>query len=182
MPSHGNPGPSQKFQIAFRIRLLTLSGSKRKGAQINLIRDAQFPEPSNCLLKVPENEPPPLPNGDPMESHPFPELSCTCFSNSSIKVLLTKQNKTKKKNHPSLKGPKIGVSHIFPKMVPLWKQTPISRALLGISFGVPSKGALPLGSPHTAPIERDTPFPEPSFIHQSPWQISPLQVAQLGPY
>ena len=36
---------------------------------------------------------------------------------------------------------------IFPKTGPLWKQTPISRALLGISFGVPSTGALPAGSP-----------------------------------
>ena len=30
---------------------------------------------------------------------------------------------------------------MFPKTGPLWKQTPISRALLSISYGVPSKGA-----------------------------------------
>jgi len=44
---------------------------------------------------------------------------------------------------------------------------PTSRPLLGTSFGVPSKGALPLGSPHKAPIEREAPFPEPSFIRLS---------------
>jgi hypothetical protein len=46
-------------------------------------------------------------------------------------------------------------------------ETPISRALLSISFGVPSKGALLPHSPHRAPSERDTLFPEPSFIHLS---------------
>jgi len=54
-----------------------------------------------------------------------------------------------------------------PQTGTLWKQTPISRALLGISFGVPSKGVLPLGSRHTAPVERDAPVPEPSSIHLS---------------
>jgi len=52
----------------------------------------------------------------------------------------------------------------FPKTGPLWKQLLISRALLSISFSVPSKGALPPGSPHRAPTERDAPFPEPSYI------------------
>jgi len=56
---------------------------------------------------------------------------------------------------------------MFPQTGPLWKRMPISRALLGISFGVPSKGALPPGSPHTAPTERDAPLPEPPFIHLS---------------
>jgi hypothetical protein len=56
---------------------------------------------------------------------------------------------------------------MFPKMGPLWKQMPIFRALLSISFRVPSKGAVPLGSPHRAPSERDALFPEPSFIHIS---------------
>jgi len=56
---------------------------------------------------------------------------------------------------------------MFPKTGPLWKETPISRALLGITFGVPSKGALPPGSPHRAHTEPYVPFPEPSFIHLS---------------
>ena len=40
-----------------------------------------------------------------------------------------------------------------------------SRSLLSISFGVTGKGALPPGSHHRAPSERDAPFLEPSFIH-----------------
>jgi hypothetical protein len=56
---------------------------------------------------------------------------------------------------------------MFHETGPLWKQTPISKALLSISFGVPSKGALPPGSPHIAPTERNGPFPETS-IFQSP--------------
>jgi len=39
--------------------------------------------------------------------------------------------------------------------------------LFYITFRVPSKGALPPGSPHKAPIERDAPFPEPSFSYLS---------------
>jgi hypothetical protein len=53
---------------------------------------------------------------------------------------------------------------MFPKTGPLWIKTPVSRALLNISFRVPSKGALPPGSPHKAPTDRDAPFPDPSFI------------------
>jgi len=52
-------------------------------------------------------------------------------------------------------------------MGPLCKQTPISGVLLSISFGVPSRGALPPGFPHRAPLDRDAPFLEPSFIHLS---------------
>ena len=54
-----------------------------------------------------------------------------------------------------------------PKSRPLWKQTSIARALLSISFRVTSKGALPPGSPHSAPTERDAPFLEPPFTHLS---------------
>jgi len=43
------------------------------------------------------------------------------------------------------------------------------QSLFYISFRVPSKGALPPGSLHRAPTERDTPPPEPlSTISQSP--------------
>ena len=41
-----------------------------------------------------------------------------------------------------------------PKAGPLWKQTPIFRALLSISFGVPSTGALSPDFPYRAPSER----------------------------
>jgi len=43
-------------------------------------------------------------------------------------------------------------------------------ALLMISFGVHSKGALPPGFPQRAPSEKDAPFPEPSI------QLSKSQV------
>jgi len=59
--------------------------------------------------------------------------------NSSIKVLLIKLNFTllsKERSNP----------HV-PQQGLIWKQMPISRALLGISFLVPSKGVLPPGSP-----------------------------------
>jgi len=42
---------------------------------------------------------------------------------------------------------------------PLWREMPISRDFLYITFSIPSP---PPGSPHRAPIERDAPFPEPS--------------------
>ena len=72
---------------------------------------------------------------------------------------------------------------MFPKMGPLRKQTPISRALLSISFGVPSKEALPPGSSRRAPTEKDAAsraLPHPSF--QVPGKWAPFQVPQQGPY
>jgi hypothetical protein len=61
MPSHGRPGPSQKFQIAPRLGLPTLSALKKK-AQINLIKDALFPEPSLiCVSKIWKMNPPQVP-------------------------------------------------------------------------------------------------------------------------
>jgi hypothetical protein len=88
--------------------------------------------------------------------------SFTCLSNSSISVLLLKRNFT-------LLSKALGKERLpmVSKTGSPLKQTPISRALLGISFGFSSKGALPPGSPHRAPTERDDPFPEPSFIHLS---------------
>jgi hypothetical protein len=52
--------------------------------------------------------------------------------------------------------------------------------LFYIFFRVPSKGVLPPGSIHRAPIDRNAPPPEPhSAILQNPQYISSLQVAQL---
>jgi len=42
-----------------------------------------------------------------------------------------------------------------------------SGTLFNISFGVPSKGALPPGPTHGVPLESDAPFLGPSFIHHS---------------
>ena len=62
----------------------------------------------------------------------------------------------------------------FPNGAPMERDTcllGIFTSLLiyffNISFGVSSKGALPPGSSHGAPSERDAPFLEPSFIHHS---------------
>ena len=62
MPSHGSPGPSQQFQISPQTQDPNIVWVQSKGAQINSIRDAPFPQPSFIRLsKVPENEhPPPL--------------------------------------------------------------------------------------------------------------------------
>jgi len=67
-----------------------------------------------------------------------------------IRVLLIKRNFT-------LLSKALGNEHppMFPKTGPPWKRTPISRALLNISFGVPSKGAVPSGSPHRARAGRE---------------------------
>ena len=60
---------------------------------------------------------------------------------------------------------------MFPTTRPLWKQTRSFRVLFSTSFGISSKGALPTGSPHGDPIERDAPFPEPSFTHLSNFPV-----------
>jgi hypothetical protein len=44
---------------------------------------------------------------------------------------------------------------------PLWREMFVSRAFLYVSFRAASKGALPLGSSHIAPIERETCFQSP---------------------
>ena len=50
---------------------------------------------------------------------------------------------------------------------PLWRKITISRAFLHISVRFPRKAAPPSKFPNRAPIERDTPFPEPYFIYLS---------------
>jgi hypothetical protein len=49
---------------------------------------------------------------------------------------------------------------------------PVTIAFLYITFRVPSKGSFPLGSPHRVPIERDSPFPEPSFNYLSEFLVN----------
>ena len=70
-----------------------------------------------------------------------------------------------------------------PPRGPIWWEIPISRAFLYISLRVPSKGALPPGSPHRAPIEETLHFHSPALsVLQIPWATSPLQVSQWGPF
>jgi hypothetical protein len=88
----------------------------------------------------------------------FPEHSFTCLSDSIREVFLIE------KSHLSLKFSEKGASPPCSTKRTIWKKTPVSRAFLYVSFRLPSKGALLLGSPQKAPTERDAPFPEPSFI------------------
>ena len=57
------------------------------------------------------------------------------------------------------------------------------QSLLSISFEVHSKGAFPPGSPHTAPLERDVPLLEPSFIQfsKSPVYEPPSRFPSAAP-
>jgi hypothetical protein len=50
----------------------------------------------------------------------------------------------------------------------------VTRAFLYITFRVPSKGAPPPGTPHRVRIERDAPFPEPSFNYLSEFPVNGL--------
>ena len=74
------------------------------------------------------------------------------FSYMSLEFLY-KSSPDNKKFLPSLECPKKGKTpHVPQNGAPMEKS--ISGDLLSISFGVPSKGALPPGSPRTAPTER----------------------------
>ena len=62
----------------------------------------------------------------------------------------------------------------FPNVAPMVRDTHLQGIftsvliyLFNISFGVPSKDALPLGPPHGVSSERVAPFLELSFIHHS---------------
>ena len=57
-------------------------------------------------------------------------------------------------------------------MGPLWKEVPVTRAFLFINFRAPSKQASLQVSPHRAPIERNAPFPEPSFKYLSEFLVN----------
>ena len=76
-------------------------------------------------------------------------------SQNLIKILLGK--KALRKKHPSM----------FPKSGAPMEADAHFWALLNISFGVPCKGAPPSWSTSWNPLQRDTPFLEPSFIHLS---------------
>jgi hypothetical protein len=72
---------------------------------------------------------------------------------------------------------------MFPKSGASTARPPISTVLLSISFEVPSKGAFRAGSPHRAPVERDIPLIEHSFIHllKSPVYIPPSRFPSAAP-
>ena len=54
---------------------------------------------------------------------------------------------------------------------PPWRETPVSRASLYMSFWIPSNGALRPGSPNKSPTERDAPILEPSLNYLSKFPV-----------
>ena len=121
--------------------------------------------PPSSVSQVSANETPPgSPMGALMDtvSRFFYMSPFTCLCLHVSRVLQIKRNFT-------LLLKALGKERLpmFPKRGSLWKQMSISRVLLSISFRVPSKGALPTGSAHRVPTERDALFPETSFIHLS---------------
>ena len=118
------------------------------------------------LSKVPANEPPPR---FPIRASMERAARLQGLFYISLKFLI--KSSLIKKFFLSLKDPrKVGYLQFSPKAGHLWKQTPISRTLLSIPFGVLSKGAVPPGPPHRAPSERDVPFLE-SFIRLSKYPV-----------
>jgi len=125
-----------------------------------MLRFQCFP---SCLSKVPENGPlSGSPKGVLMERVARFHRILYKPLKFLIKVLLIKEMLPLSRRPLERSAPPL-----FYKTGSLSKQTPISTALLSISFGVPSREALPPGSPHKAPTGTDAPFPEPSYIHLS---------------
>jgi hypothetical protein len=72
---------------------------------------------------------------------------------------------------------------MFPKSRATMETDAHARALLNISFRVPSRGPLPTGPQHWASSVRHAAFLEPpSSISQSPCRWASLQVPHWGPY
>ena len=132
-----SPVPLPKLQTPPRHKILMSSGSK-KGTQIC------FP----LLSKSPGKRiPSRFPIGAPVERD-------TRLHGIFTYLFISK---AQRKERPS----------VLPTSAAPMETDAHSRALLSISFGFPSKGALSPGPPHGVPSERDVPFLEPSFIHHS---------------
>jgi hypothetical protein len=143
-----------KFQMAPRLNILCPLGPRKRHPDTHFL----------FLSKVEVNEPP---TGSYGESCPLTRL----FFYISLKFLM--KIPLNKEMYPFSQKPKErSVPPCSPEAGPLWKQTPISRTVLSISFGVTSKEAHPppSASPNRVPSERDDQFLEPpSSISQSPW-------------
>jgi len=142
-----SPVPLLKFQMASRLKIFTSSGSK-EGTQIYFFFAVKKSQQMNPL-QVPQE-------GLYGERYPFTGHFCLSLK-TLIKIPLNKIffflfSKILRKEHPSM----------FPKIRALWKQTPISRALLNIYFGVPGKGALPPG-PFRESLGERCPIPRALF-------------------
>jgi hypothetical protein len=145
-----NPVPLPKFQMAPRLKILISSGAK-KGTPIY----------SHFLSqKVPASKSPPgSPTGPYTERYPLTG-HCT--------YLLIYLFISKALERPSM----------FPKSGAPMDTDAHSRALLNVSFGVPSKEAVTRGPPHWASSDRDAPFVQP---HQVPGRQASLQVPLTMP-
>ena len=144
------PVPLLKLQTAPRLKILMSFGSKER-TQIYFI----------FSLKNPGKRPPSrFSNRAPMERDTRLLGILHIFQNLT-KIPLTK--KVVRKKRPSK----------FPKSGAPMEVDAHFRALLNISFGVPSKGALPQGPLHGIP-RREMPRIQstPSFIFQSPRYMS----------
>jgi len=126
--AQGSPVPLIKSQMAPRVKLLCPLGPRKRNPDVHFFS-----------LKSPSKQTPSrFPSrGSYGESCPLQGLFYISLI-FLIKIPLNTEifplsQRSYKKSVPSCS----------PKAGPLWKQTPISRALLSISFGVPSKGALP---------------------------------------
>ena len=97
--------------------------------------------------KFPVNEPPPC-----LPIRPPTEIADQLQDQFYISLKLLIKVSLNKIIFFSLLSKERGLSLCSPKAGPLWEETPIS--LLSISFGVPSKGALPPGSRFRAPPRR----------------------------
>jgi len=72
---------------------------------------------------------------------------------------------------PHLKVPDRQAHSILPNCT-LIKRDAHPQSLPFITFGTPSKGALPPGSPNRAPIERDAPSPETPYDNLSEFPVN----------
>jgi hypothetical protein len=119
-----------------------------------------------------------FPDGGPYgESSRFPEPSFTCFSNSSIKVLILKRNFTRFSKALGKKR-----LHLFPKTGPYENKRPFTETYLTYPLGSPVKEPS-LRFPHMQfpPREMLRFQSPPSFIFQTPRYTGPLSaVAYRG--
>jgi hypothetical protein len=138
-----NPVPLPEFQMDPRLKILMFCGSMKKTDIL------PFPLKKSPGKRIPP--PPRFPNGTPMERYTHLHYIFTYF------LIYLFVSKALRKDCPS--G--------FPKSGAHIETDAHSRALLNTSFGVPSKGALPPGTPHAVLSERNVPFLEPSFFHHS---------------
>jgi hypothetical protein len=130
--------------------------------------------PSSVFPKVPVKEPLPVsPKGSLWRDFPVSRIFFYMSLEFLIKCLLIK-----KEFDPSLEDPRKAASPMSPTTGPLWKETPISRVVLNISFGISSKGAFATGSPVQLPQRDMIHFQSPSsFIFQRPRDTRPFSVS-----